>query len=128
MKTDFSFKSLNVLPSKTQCPAPVAASRRKSAPGWVLIRFDLGIQKTPQFKNGTMLTPFYDEANRALLFLSDQRPTPPNARKCYVNARTVIVELPAKDVLKEWFPLGPMRALSVVEASHGRLVVTVANS
>ena len=125
MKNEFAFKALNVKAKVNICPAPVAASVRKSAPKWVQLRFDKSVIKITQFKAGSVLTPFFDEANRALLLLSDQRPIPANARKCYGKEGSTMVEFPRQLVLEDWFPVGPMRPLELVEASHGRLVVVV---
>jgi len=127
MKTEFAFKALNVQ-VKQPVAAPVAASVRKSQPRYVLIRIDAATVKKTQFREGSILSPFVDEANRAILLLSDQRPTPPGARKCTAKDNQVLVELPRQQVLESWFPVGPMRPLELVEASHGRLVVVVPKS
>lgn len=124
-KSEFAFKALNVQAKNTNCPAPVAASVRKSASKWVQLRFNKSIMKATQFKAGSILTPFFDEKNRALLLLSDQRPTPANARKCYGKEGSTMVEFPRQLVLVEWFQVGPIRPLELIEASHGRLVVVV---
>ena len=124
-KSKFAFKALNVKTKNMVCPAPVAASVRKSTPKWVQLRFNKSVVKTTQFKAGSILTPFFDEENRALLLLSDQRPTPASARKCYGKEGSTMVEFPRQLILEDWFPVGPMRPLELVEASHGRLVVVV---
>jgi hypothetical protein len=127
MKTEYAFKALN-FKVKQAVTTPVAASVRKSQPTYVLIRIDAATAKKTQFRAGSILSPFVDEANRAILLLSDQRPTPPGARKCTGKDNQVCVELPRQLILEKWFAVGPMRPLELVEASHGRLVVVVPKS
>lgn len=127
-KTEFSFRVLESTMKIAHCPAPVAASVRKSAKRWVTIRFDKKTSEMAGLKIGdsaTVLTPFLDESNRALLLLSGQRPIPPSSRKVYGKDAMRMIELPRQGVLAEWFQPGPIRAMNLVEVSPGRILITV---
>lgn len=125
-KTEFSFKKMEYTGQVTYCPAPVAASVRKSSPRWVTMRIDKKTAKVMDIKIGqSLLTPFIDEENRALLFVSDQRPVPKTARRVYGKDGSLIIDLPRQGTLEKWFPIGPIRPMTLVEVSHGRLVITV---
>lgn len=90
------------------------------------MRIDKKTAKIMNIKLGsTLLTPFIDEENRALLFVSDQRPVPKTARRVYGKDGSLIIDLPRQGALEKWFSIGPIRPMTLIEASPGRLVITV---
>lgn len=122
-KSPFSFKAYTAVPKNTSCPAPVAASVRASRENWVCFRINKETSKTLQIKPGTLLSPFIDEPNRAILLLSDQRPTPVGARKVSEKDSHCFVEFPRKHPFDQWFPKGRILPMEISEASPGRLVI-----
>lgn len=124
-KSEFSFRPL-ALESKNQaCPAPVAASVRKSRKHWVVFRVDEKTAKLLGWKQGTLVNLYADDKKRALLFLVEDRPKTVGVRKVMKNEGAHLVDFPRQKCLAEWFEPGPMKPLAIVEASAGRLVVQV---
>lgn len=124
MKTEFSFKAFN-FHVRSNCVSPVAASVRKSEAKWINIRIMKEVADKANFKAGEIVSTFIDEKNRALLFVTGQRPIPPGSRKIYGKDGNSFFDLPRQGVLVEWFPQGPIRGMILIETSHGRMVVQV---
>jgi hypothetical protein len=124
---DFSFKPTTLLGQKPVCHASVAASIRKSRPTYVCFRFTQDILKATGWKSGTVLTLFTDEANKAILLLSDQRPVPDGSRKLTNKKGTVDIEFPNEGIFLEWFGSKPFpqRPMRLIEAKPGRLVFQI---
>lgn len=129
MKSDYSFQAVTFANAKVINHDPVAAAVRKSTINRVAIRISYEAAKKCAFKEGDMLTPFLDVANRAVLLLSDQRPLPASARKLWVKKAgskcSLEIEFPRTDGFDDLFDVSPMRGMVLREASHGRLVFTV---
>ena len=122
--SNFSFTPLEIK-VRANCVSPVAASVRKSEAKWINIRILGELVKKANFKPGEIVTTFIDKPNRALLFVTGQRPVPPGSRKIYGKDAACHFDLPRQGVLAEWFPQGPIRGMILVESSHGRIVIQV---
>jgi hypothetical protein len=128
MKSDYSFKAVTFNNARVVNHDPVAASVRESTKTRVTLRINAATVKRCSFKAGDLLTPFVDVQNRAVLLLSDQRPTPESARKLWGKgsaSKSLEVEFPRTDDFEELFPVAPLRGMVLREAAHGRLVFTV---
>lgn len=123
---DLSFKAINLPLSRPICRAAVAFAVRKSQPNWVTIRLTKSVVAKLGWQRGSMLAPFADEKNRALLLLSDQRPTPESARRAYGKNGSLEISFPRVGIFAQWFSAcSSTTEMPLVEATHGRLVVLV---
>jgi hypothetical protein len=129
MKSEFAFQSVIFSNARVINHDPVAAAVRKTTINRVSIRISHDVAKKCAFKEGDMLVPFLDVANRAVLLLSGQRPVPASARKLWNKKGSTKgsfeIEFPRTDGFDELFDEAPMRGMVLREASHGRLVFTV---
>jgi hypothetical protein len=124
MKYEFSPMEFKM---RQQVKSPVAASVRKSSPRYVSVRISGEIAKKVGLKKGDFVNVFADEKGGAFLIAACERQPNASSRRVIQDGERAAahLEIPRQGPFAKWFPGECSKGRTVVEAEHGRLVVTV---